>query len=303
MLAKMFIEKKFKEYYSKSKIKLPKDFEKREFAFVPFSSLPEFIMHRHLAFKSEEDFQSYVLKNLPAHVYYSSAYYENPAETSMDKKGWLAADLVFDIDADHLPLKIKSIESSLKMAKREVKKLLTILKRDFGINEEDTKVYFSGGRGYHIHVTSEDFLELGSAERREIVDYLTINNPDLRLDSTIRRRIEAYVKRFSSTIEVAIEKLRVYVDAPVTADTKRLIRMPGTLHGKTGLAVVEVEDVEIFDPLSDAVVFGDEEVSVRVLKKVTVRIKDVNVRAKPGDVIKVPEYAAIFLLCRGLATY
>lgn len=303
MLAKVFIEKKFKEYYSKFKIELPKDFEKREFAFVPFSSLPEFIMHRHVAFKSKEDFQSYVLKNLPAHVYYSSAYYENPAETSMDKKGWLAADLVFDIDADHLPIKTKSIESALKMAKREVKKLLTILKRDFGINEEDMKVYFSGGRGYHVHVTSEEFLELGSAERREIVDYLTINNPDLRLDSTIKRRIEAYVKRFSSTTELAIEKLRVYVDAPVTADTKRLIRMPGTLHGKTGLAVVEVEDVEAFDPLSDAVVFGDEEVSVRVLKKVKVRIKDTNIRAKPGDVIKVPEYAAIFLLCRGLATY
>ena len=32
---------------------------------------------------------------------------------------------------------------------------------------------FSGSKGYHIHVSSENVKSLGRDERREIVDYLT----------------------------------------------------------------------------------------------------------------------------------
>ncbi len=334
-LTKPFLMKKFEEYYLKNDLPLPKDFEKREFAFVPFETLPDFVMLRHISFTSREEFKAYILAKIPAHIYYSSAYYERPHEDKMDRKGWLGADLIFDIDADHLPVKTKSFEKALEVAKKEVKKLITVLKNDFGISRDDMRMYFSGGRGYHVHVHAEEFLSLGSAERREIVDYLLLNSPNLdNFDSNAARRILLYVKRklrrseelrekfrvsvdelrgdivsrnlkraFKTLKDEAIAKLRIHVDAPVTADIKRLIRLPGSLHGKTGLRVAEVEDIDTFDPLRDAIAFGDDPVSVRVLKKVKLRIGDCRLEANAGEIVKVPEYAAIFLLCRGLAVY
>ncbi len=335
-LTKLYLEKKFREYYSKNDLSLPTKFRNREFAFVPMELLPDFVMFRHISFKSYEDFKAYVLSKVPAHIYFSSAYYERPDEAKMEDKGWMGADLIFDIDADHLPVKTSSFEKALELAKRELKKLVAVLRADFGIS--NMRIYFSGGRGYHVHVHDEEFLSLGSAERREIVDYLTLNSPKIveerrLLDSNAARRIVNYLRRkleddqsLSKKLRIslgdlrkerltkkavnAIENfrddaervLRVYIDAPVTADVKRLIRLPSSLHGKTGLKVVEVEDIDEFEPLRDAIAFGDDEVALRLNRKVHIRIGELNTRIHPGRV-KLPEYAAIFLICRGVAIY
>lgn len=333
MLTKLFLKKKFEEYYSKNDIELPRKFERREFAFVPLEALPDFVMHRHISFRSEIDFRAYVLSNVPAHIYFSSAYYERPDEDRMEDKGWLGADLIFDVDADHLPVKTQSFEMSFELAKREIKKLTGVLRADFGIR--DMKTYFSGGRGYHVHVNDEEFLSLGSAERREIVDYLRLNSPKIVVGDTIAnsnaaRRILNYLRkkleedeRLASKLKIspadlkkeklakkvirAIERfdytpLSIHIDAPVTADIKRLIRLPGSLHGKTGLRVTEVEDIDSFNPLKDALAFGDEEVVVKVTKKMNLSIGDFSRKIYPGRV-RLPEYAAVFLMCRGVASY
>ncbi|MEM2191146.1 MAG: DNA primase catalytic subunit PriS [Archaeoglobaceae archaeon] len=316
METKQFLMKKFLEYYRKANIKMPRQFEKREFAFVPFEAFPDFIMHRHLSFSSLQDFRNYVISSVPAHVYYSSAYYENPEKERMEEKGWLGADLVFDIDADHLPLKTNSIEKALEVAKGEVKKLLKILKLDFGIKEVET--YFSGGRGYHVHVCDEDFLKLDSSERREIIDYLTLNNPTVLrneniVESNVATRIYTYFKRRKNLEgkellkalkkpEKIFEKFRIHIDAPVTADVKRLIRMPGTLHGKTGLIVAKVEDIDSFEPLRDAIAFGEDKMKLRILKKVKINLGGETLNLSAGEIAEVPEFAGIYLLCRSFAT-
>jgi DNA primase small subunit len=340
-LTKIYLTKKFEEYYSDNDIELPDRFQNREFAFVPFELLPDFVMFRHISFRSYDEFRNYILTKIPAHIYYSSAYYERPDEDRMDRKGWIGAELIFDIDADHLPVKT-TFENSLKIAKREVKKLMILLKRDFGVR--DAKIYFSGGRGYHVHVCDDEFLQLSSAERREIVDYLSLNSPTIVVENSISnsnaaRRVIKYIKqrlkksedllkkyrlkkddvdvldrqRISRAKKIkrvieelsgeAVENLRIYIDAPVTADVKRLIRMPGSLHGKTGLKVVEVEDLQSFEPLRDAIAFGENLVKVRCLRKVRLKIGDIKLKLSSGETTKIPEYAAIFLLCRGDAIY
>ncbi len=335
-LNKLYLQKKFEEYYSKCRLKMPRRFRNREFAFVPLEMLPDFVMFRHISFRSFEEFRSYVLSKIPAHIYFSSAYYEKPDEARMEDKGWLGADLIFDIDADHLPIKTSSLEVALEYAKRELKKLITVLKTDFGIEEMD--IYFSGGRGYHVHVFDESFTGIGSPERREIVDYLTLNSPKIIdgqriVDSNAARRVINYMTKkleedlnLSKELKItakdlkkrkltkktirAVEKfapkaenvLRVYIDAPVTADTKRLIRMPGSLHGKTGLRVTEVEDIDAFNPLKDAVVFGEEKVNVRITRGGSVKLGEFEERLTSGRV-RVPEYVAVFLICRGMAVY
>ncbi|MFX0198427.1 MAG: hypothetical protein ACFFCW_20090, partial [Candidatus Hodarchaeota archaeon] len=59
-------------------------------------------MLRHKVFRSVGALRSSLKTIVPSDVYYSSSYYEKPKE-EMKAKGWLGADLIFDIDADHIP--------------------------------------------------------------------------------------------------------------------------------------------------------------------------------------------------------
>lgn len=128
----------------------------------------------------------------------------------MPLKGWRGADLIFDIDADHLDIpcqtqhdswwcleceyrahgrrpeqcpkcnssRLKELkwmcEECLGKAKEEV---ITIIEKflipDFGVDKSDIRIVFSGHRGYHIHCFTPELHSLGQQERREIVDYIS----------------------------------------------------------------------------------------------------------------------------------
>lgn len=201
-----FIEGKFAEYYEEAlkTISLPSSLERREFGFIPFR---EKTMIRHKEFKTPEAFAAFVRSITPSHAYYSAAYYEKPEE-SMERKGWLGADLVFDIDSDHIETSCKGehecwicedcqnataqqspvrcpkcgsskmkeeswlCETCLETAKAETIKLLDFLMVDFGFQQKEVETCFSGHRGYHVHVEGEGVKLLDQAARKEIVDYL-----------------------------------------------------------------------------------------------------------------------------------
>ena len=201
-----FVQRMFRNYYKQeysSNTSLLM-IDRREFGFALFEGW----MLRHKSFKSSDELKQFLQNSVPSNAYCSCAYYEDP-EADMDKKGWLGADLVFDIDADHIPtpcdkvhdnwvcgicgltgkgftprkcpvcggekfeVKTWPCEVCLNSAKTETVKLLDILMRDFGFSEKDIHVFFSGHRGYHVHVESEVIRTLDGIERKEIVDYVT----------------------------------------------------------------------------------------------------------------------------------
>jgi DNA primase small subunit len=100
-------------------------------------------------------------------------------------------------------------------------------------------------------------------------------------------------------------RARAETDEPVTSDIKRLIRMPSSLHGKSGLEVVPLtrDALEDFEPLRDAVpaAFSGDPVSVRIAKPTQVTLRSETFNVVPG-LTTVPEYAAVFLACRQAAT-
>ncbi|MCX8169649.1 MAG: hypothetical protein N3D72_01015, partial [Candidatus Methanomethyliaceae archaeon] len=145
------------------------------------------------------------------------AYYRDPQTEDMNAKCWEGADLIFDVDADHIPTDCKNLhdkwfclnckeyglgtspeecpkckqkkidtttwicEKCLDIAKEEVLKLIDeYLVPDFGIYSKEIEICFSGHRGYHIHIQSEDFRRLSSDGRREIADYVRGIGIDLR---------------------------------------------------------------------------------------------------------------------------
>jgi DNA primase small subunit len=388
-----FIISWFRKHYEESPPPPPERFGRREFGFMFFDR--DFVQ-RHVAFTKANDLTSFLISQVPAHVYYSSAYYEVPSAPTMDEKGWLGADLIFDLDADHIKgAEAMSYPEMLAAVKKEIIRLLDeFLMGDLGFGSQDIKVVFSGGRGYHVHVSDERVTSLKSHERREIVDYIT--GTDLSIDwvfpmdpfekrqfkhvtkvsisrrfppansAAWRRRfrkgtelllneiaglsIEAIKDRYPSlknepdhlikkmlddlftkrgetagkdnlfennTLEIfSSDKARdlflkfVFeevkprmagqVDEPVTSDIKRLIRLPFTLHGKTGLLVVRMsrDELDEFDPLRDAIpdTFTDDPVKLIVDRKIDIKLRDERF-ALEGEV-EVPLFAAIFLLCR-----
>ncbi|MEM2838683.1 MAG: DNA primase small subunit PriS [Thermoplasmata archaeon] len=174
-----FIMKEFKKYYLAEKIEPPSRLSRREFGFMFFDK--NFVV-RHIGFSTRQELKEYIVANVPAHLYYSSAYYGNPNAQTMPDKRWMGADLVFDLDADHVrgAEGLSYPEMLIKVKKEVVRLLDEFILGDFGFDSEHVKIVFSGGRGYHVHVNDPRVLRLGSHERREIVDYIT--GTDLNFD-------------------------------------------------------------------------------------------------------------------------
>jgi len=196
-------------------------------------------MIRHKAFASPHSLHSFVKERIPSDIYHSCAYYDNP-EADMDKKGWSGADLVFDIDADHITtgcgkihdewkcsnpnclvsgglsgkgltpeecpacggtkfeVKTWACDQCIGTTREETRKLLEMLTDDFGFSEHEIHTFFSGHRGYHVHVENEAVRSLDAMARKEIVDYvcglgLELFDKKRRKSATLKRKASSPV--------------------------------------------------------------------------------------------------------------
>jgi len=307
---------------------------------------------------------------VPQHAYFSTAYYEKPDAGTMADKGWCGADLIFDLDADHIVR--GPYDQMLARVKEETEKLLAILTEEFGMDKKAIALVFSGGRGYHVHVRDLAFRPWGSSERRELIDYVCgigidpaamLAGKNVPSNGWHRRYREAllgylrwigglpeaeaiahltamegigkesaiqFLKKREEIISdiqnrptVMIMKNRVLgiiagqqegefrkrlneraalADEPVTTDTKRLIRMPASLHGGSGMLVraLELRDLHDFDPLTDAIVFGTRDVKVDQKFPVNMPMLGSTYELQKG-ISTVPEAVAVFLCARGIA--
>ena len=166
---------------------------------------------RHLQFLSMGELTAYVLKYNPTDIYCSNSYYTYPDNKIMDKKEWIGADLIFDIDGKDLKMDCAN-RFDLEVVKKEVKKLIRILRKDFALNK--INVYFSGNNGFHIHVHDEKFRKLTAFDRRDIADYVLSKE--------------------------------VKIDSAVTMDIHRIFRMIGSINNKSGNVKVFVPDIDKF---------------------------------------------------------
>ena len=382
-----FLVSKFRGYYIEASLDAPPSIASREWGFLFFD---ESGMRRHKSFFSPGELVDYVRAMVPRHVYHSAAYYQRPGAPTMKEKLWQGADLIFDLDADHLRNAPQSYGEMLELVKKETLKMLGFLTADFGFSEKMISIAFSGGRGYHIHIRDPRIFALGGDERREIVDYLTgrgidierlrfkvLISGDVGADKVRALRCPAenspgWGGRFNEAIvkfaieirnmdeKSAVKKLTrikgigdaraiefykrintdrvlndirsgnldslknvqgiwTYVidhylanqfvevlggetDEPVTADVRRLIRCPGSLHGGSGMRVtpLTLRDLEDFDPLQDAVVFGEEAVPLQILKPFKTQMKGVSYHLEEGPT-ELPACVAVFLMARGVA--
>ena len=90
-------------------------------------------------------------------------------------------------------------------------------------------------------------------------------------------------------------------DEPVTCDVKRLIRLPGSLHGKTGLKVerIQLDELSDFNPLLKSVVLSEEKIKFEILNDFNIEMKNKVFNLKQGSQ-EIPTYLAVFLIGRGI---
>ena len=366
-----FLRQRFTDYYKKTVLVAPPSIAQREWGFILFNpGSAETRMRRHIGFSGSGELVSYIQNLIPQHAYYSTAYYEKPDAGTMADKGWCGADLIFDLDADHIVR--GPYDQMLARVKEETEKLLSMLTTEFGIDPKTIDLVFSGGRGYHVHLRDIAFRGWGSAERRELIDYVCgigIDPPSMLTgkittapgwpkryrealteylgwigslpeaeaiahltaidgigkDSAVtflkkREEIIAEIGRHPSGMILKNRVLSLLIspqegefkkrllsraalaDEPVTTDTKRLIRMPTSLHGGSGMRVqpLELREIHDFDPLTDAVIFGTRDVKVDAKFPLRMPMLGSTYEIQKG-ISTVPEAVAVFLCCRGIA--
>ncbi len=374
---KVFVRKRFKDYYWSHRVPAPAELHRREFG---VGTLEEKIKVRHKSFKSARELETFLKREAPSYISYSSAYYEFPENQPMSEKKWMGADLVFDLDAPMAFFKASVFED----VKREALNLLDFLTGDFGLSRQDVSVNFSGSKGYHLHIASERVRALSGDGRRMIVDYVTGSGLDLKYfmedveaqgfsadrsggyrksvgvvrgptasDVGWGGRIYASVREFiansslddfmriegigpkkaqhllderdknlaaldagnwASIRELTPKLLQRIVDERavaltgdadkmVTLDTSRLMRLPDTLHGGSGLSAANVSDLPSFNPLVDAVAFSEEETRIAPSKDIP-RFDFMENQWGPyrkDERVSLPEYAAVYLMLKDAA--
>ena len=363
----------FREYYSNLRYEIPDLLGSREIGFIPFGGT----MIRHRSLRGREELGKFLTSIVPRHMYYSLAYYDHPTKRSMQEKGWKGAELIFDLDADHLEgASSMTYEQILDEVKKHTLRLIfTFLIGILGISEDSIKLYFSGGRGYHVHVQDDGIYRLDSNSRREISNLvrgegvslssllnvhdtfrrdpsgwfslidtdivhlyegIRKNLPDstaklktilkkedqvekyisslekfVRMEGNTARKVDIFptpgIRKYAAMgpkdLEICewiaretINRTKCEIDEPVTTDVHRLIRFPGSLHGKTGLAVtrIELHDLEKFNPLDSAIpeAFLDKHDKVRINRPMTITMKG-EMHSLSGE-LEVPRYVALF---------
>ena len=204
-----FLRGHFRGYYSSVRVSSVPEISSREFGVGAFGKK---IASRHLSFSSESELNSFLRDKTPFYISYSNARYGFPSARPMEKKNLIAADLVYEFDADDIQTNCKLSHDSWKCtsceaagkgnlrecpecgsgvkvdewvcpecigeALSQTRRLLALLEKDFSLSE-GVSVNFSGSKGFHVHVRAKSIQGLSKQARLELLDYITATNLDL----------------------------------------------------------------------------------------------------------------------------
>ena len=199
---------RFTQYYRTADLWTPPRLRTREWMFIPFGGGTPI---RHKAFSKMNDVRRFICERPQHSCFYSTAYWKKPHELKMADKNWLGADLIFDLDGDHLPgVTDKDFPGMIDVIQEQAWSLWNdFLEPDFGFKEDYLQVTFSGHRGFHLHYRDPKFFHLDSEARRELVSHIRgegVEVSDL-LERSRNPNATGWAKRVSNGIKSVVSKL------------------------------------------------------------------------------------------------
>jgi len=364
-----FLEETFKQYYFDhfDFIHIPDRSLEREYGYKKFNSG----MVRHISLKTDKDLHLMLMTNVPSDVYCSNAYYTFP-NLPMAEKDWKEADLIFDIDAKDLNLSCRKDHTCVKClscgevsllhdtcpkcksnkldllsltcdncisgVKKEVLNLIKILTNDLQIDDKNIRMSFSGNEGFHVYIAYSSYNQLGSNERRDLIDYIKFqsamperfgfpkNNPsrtsfpDLgdsgwsgrvakelfgsksKRSKTITKVISDGQVAYQQKLEEMKNLIGVKIDSNVTSDIHRIFRLEGSLNSKSSLVKLVCQDIEKFNPYIEACLIEDKPVEILANFPIKFSLKNTKFGPYMNEKTCVPKYAAAYMVCKGIAS-
>jgi DNA primase small subunit len=200
---------RFGAYYRSSEFWTPPRLKTREWMFIPFGGSPPI---RHKGFSDMNSVRQFITERSMHSCFYSTAYWDRPFELKMSDKIWRGADLIFDLDGDHLPgVTDKDFPGMLEVIQEQAWSLWNdFLEPEFGFDEKYLQVTFSGHRGFHLHYRDPALFHLDSEARREIVSYIRGEGVDVKggLARYHDLTSEGWTRRIRDGMGDMIEKLR-----------------------------------------------------------------------------------------------
>ena len=210
----------------------------RQFRFFVWDDKQERVVVRVIKdnIKNKATLLKWLRKLAPLHVYYTTSAWLNPQGVGPDpngrrgrnkfrKKGWsykmknyhnlfLWQELYFDVDY---------CNADYNEGAKTLGKLMNILSSDaseVGYSKTPTMV-FSGGKGFHL-VDTEWKIDKVLTEK-QLKDYYGSNLGGKQLAN----------REWKTNLIDGIRRADILIDYDVTPDPRRIIRLPGTVHGKT----------------------------------------------------------------------
>lgn len=227
-------------------------------------------------------------------------------------------------------------KNCISESKKEVTKLIDVLTSDLNIKKEEIEIHFSGNEGFHIRITNTSYEPLGSQERTDLVDYIMFNgaipesfgirrqnNSKISLPtldekgwrgriacnlfqskSKVPKVTKEILSNGYSAFQVQLEEIRktmgVRIDPKVTMDIHRIFRLEGSINSKSGLSKIRCNNLASFDPSLDACLLGDDNVSILVDCPLQIKLKNKKFGPYKNEIVSLPKYAAVYMLCKGL---
>lgn len=192
--------------------------------------------------KDSRTLNKWILKRKPLDVYYSSSCWLSPYNVGaksevLSDNLFLFSDLVFDIDGKYFSNK------HIENARKETIKLINYLEAK---NIEIKYLAFSGSKGFHV-ICKEP-----------------IRN-DVKFDSPLKREENAKLFRKEITKEIIDNNIRI--DTRVTVDSRRIMRVPGTINSKSGYCCRIIQKKELYENNAKNIIKNTKRIDINKLKR------------------------------------
>ena len=179
----------------------------------------------HDRIRNAATLQAWLVRYRPVDVYYSTSCWLAPENvgrrerTPLSDNIFLSADIVFDIDRSPFSL------SNLEKARKDTLRIISFCDdRNIPVKY----IAFSGSKGFHV---------IGADMHR-------YRDPD-----PLAR--EDMAKAVRKEIISGVSDEGIPFDAKITGDTRRIIRVPGTINSKTGYVCTIIGRNELARPVSE----------------------------------------------------